>query len=50
MLWQVVGVDAGFTNQVALTDHNPKVVATAAAAIHSSSTDDVAQFIERSSE
>jgi hypothetical protein len=31
LLWQVVGVDAGFTHQVPLTDHNPKVVATGAA-------------------
>ena len=32
LLWQVVGVDAGFSHQVALTDHGPKAVATGAAA------------------
>ena len=27
LLWQVVGTDAAFTNQVALADTNPKVLA-----------------------
>ena len=31
LLWQVVGVDAGFTHQVTLTGHSPKVIATGAA-------------------